>query len=177
MKSIESGKENEQHDLPPITLLVRDKSDKDKENYSRLIEGIQESKQGKIIGGFLKDSFPNDFITEFKKLYAEKLKVDSVDVSSAFAYIMSSKEETELDIIKKACNVTVDVFNKYVKEQLMEIIDADKKVRHIKLSEGVDKAITDKKYVKNIDIQQLDMCYPAIIQSGGNYNLKFSVSR
>lgn len=26
-----------------------------------------------------------------------------------------------------------------------------------------------------MDTSQLDMCYPAIIQSGGNYNLKFSV--
>ncbi|XP_046686046.1 FACT complex subunit SPT16-like [Homalodisca vitripennis] len=35
--------------------------------------------------------------------------------------------------------------------------------------------LTDKKYVGNVDTSNLDMCYPAIIQSGGNYNLKFSV--
>jgi len=39
----------------------------------------------------------------------------------------------------------------------------------------VESAITDKKYVTGVDTSQLDMCYPAIIQSGGNYNLKFSV--
>ena len=33
---------------------------------------------------------------------------------------------------------------------------------------------TDKKYVPNLDTSQLDLCYPAIIQSGGNYKLKFS---
>ena len=26
----------------------------------------------------------------------------------------------------------------------------------------------------NLDTSQLDLCYPAIIQSGGNYKLKFS---
>jgi nucleosome binding factor SPN SPT16 subunit len=49
------------------------------------------------------------------------------------------------------------------------------KVKHAKLAEGVESAITDKKYVTGVDTSQLDMCYPAIIQSGGNYNLKFSV--
>lgn len=49
------------------------------------------------------------------------------------------------------------------------------KVKHAKLAEGVEAALTDKKYVTGVDTTQLDMCYPAIIQSGGNYSLKFSV--
>lgn len=49
------------------------------------------------------------------------------------------------------------------------------KVKHAKLAEGVEAALTDKKYVTGVDTSQLDMCYPAIIQSGGNYSLKFSV--
>lgn len=34
----------------------------------------------------------------------------------------------------------------------------------------------DKKFAGNLDTSQLDACYPAIIQSGGNYKLKFSVN-
>jgi len=34
----------------------------------------------------------------------------------------------------------------------------------------------DKKFANNLDTSQLDACYPAIIQSGGNYKLKFSVN-
>lgn len=49
-----------------------------------------------------------------------------VDVSSQFAYIMAPKEELEVKTIQKASQVTCDVFNKYLKEQIMEIIDADK---------------------------------------------------
>ncbi|MPD01437.1 FACT complex subunit SPT16 [Portunus trituberculatus] len=37
--------------------------------------------------------------------------------------------------------------------------------------------MTDKKYVGNFDTQQIEPCYPPILQSGGNYALKFSVSR
>ncbi|CAG2061750.1 unnamed protein product, partial [Timema podura] len=98
-----------------------------------------------------------------------------LDISAAIAYIMAPKEDSEILTTKKACLVSVDVFNKYLKDQIMEIIDSDKKVKHIKLAEGVESAITDKKYVSGVDTSQVDMCYPAIIQSGGHYNLKFSV--
>lgn len=36
--------------------------------------------------------------------------------------------------------------------------------------------MSNRKYVTGVDVSQVDMCYPAIIQSGsGPYNLKFSV--
>ena len=47
------------------------------------------------------------------------------------AYIMAVKEDSELSTIKKACQVTVDVFSKYLKEQIMDIIDSDKKVEKV----------------------------------------------
>lgn len=50
-------------------------------------------------------------------------------------------------------------------------------MKHSKLAEGVENAATDKKYVSGVDTSQVDMCYPAIIQSGGNYSLKFSAVR
>lgn len=48
-------------------------------------------------------------------------------------------------------------------------------MKHSKLAEGVENALNDKKYVTSVDVKQLDVCYPPIIQSGGNYSLKFSV--
>lgn len=47
-------------------------------------------------------------------------------------------------------------------------------MKHSKLAEGVEAAISDKKYVTGVDTSQVDMCYPPIIQSGGHYSLKFS---
>ena len=38
----------------------------------------------------------------------------------------------------------MDVFSKYLKEQIMDIIDSDKKVKHAKLAEGIEAAITGK---------------------------------
>ena len=51
------------------------------------------------------------------------------------------------------------------------------KVKHSKLADGVEQAIQDKKYLNGADPANLDMCYPAIIQSGSKYTLKFSTVR
>lgn len=99
-----------------------------------------------------------------------------VDVTGSFAYLMAPKDDAEILTLKKASLATVEVFNKYLKDTIMEVIDADKKIKHSKLAEGAEAALTDKKYVSGVDTSQLDMCYPAIIQSGGNYSLKFSAS-
>ncbi|GFU78575.1 FACT complex subunit SPT16 [Trichonephila clavipes] len=174
LKQFESGKENE-NEVPPLTLLTRDKGDKDKANFEKLINAIKNSKKGTTIGEFAKDKFPGDFLDSWRAALSKE-NFDTVDVSATVAYLMAPKEDNEVSIVKKACQVTVDVYSKYLKDQIMEIIDSDKKVKHSKLTEGVEQALSDKKYVTGVDLSQVDLCYPCIIQSGGNYNLKFSVS-
>jgi len=49
-----------------------------------------------------------------------------VDVSAAMAYAMAAKDNTELMTMKKACQATMDLFSKFLKEQLMDLIDKDK---------------------------------------------------
>lgn len=171
LKQIESIKD--ETDLPQVKLLVKDKTDKDKANFEKLIEIIKSSKKGKTIGMFSKDVFPGEFCESWRAFLKGK-DFEQVDVSGALGWIMCVKEESEILTIKKACLATVDVFNKYLKDHIMEIIDADKKVKHSKLAEGVEQALGDKKYVTGCDTSQLDVCYPPIIQSGGNYSLKFS---
>lgn len=48
------------------------------------------------------------------------------------------------------------------------------KIKHSKLTESLENALTDQKYISGVDTTHLDMCYPPIIQSGGNYSLKYS---
>lgn len=172
---------------------------------------MKSSRNGKVIGVFSKDGFHGEFCESWQKAMAAQ-NFENVDISSAFAYIIAAKEENEMATMKKASLVSVDVFGKYLKEYIMEIIDAEKvsidfncamhardmhghvcvsvnsnlnlnwnvwfhlqQVKHKKLAEGVETALTDKKFVSGVDTSQLDMCYPPIIQSGGNYSLKFSV--
>ncbi|EDW79049.1 uncharacterized protein Dwil_GK10599, isoform A [Drosophila willistoni] len=161
--------------LPEIKLLVRDRTDKDKGNFEKLIKSIQNSKKGKRLGVFTKDSFPGEFSEAWKQsLMAAKF--EHVDISTTVAYLMCPKDESEINNIRKACLVSMDVFNKYLKDEIMDIIDSDRKVKHTKLSDGCESAIGDKKYTSGLDPQLLDMAYPPIIQSGGAYSLKFSAA-
>lgn len=106
-------------------LFYNIQNDHDKENFSKLIQEIKKSKSGKTLGVFAKDNYPGEFCESWKTaMKAEKF--ENVDISSSVALLMAPKEDSEVITIKKACLVTVDVFTKYLKDQIMEIIDSDK---------------------------------------------------
>lgn len=170
---LRQAENNKEENNIAIKLLIRDRNDKDAGNFKILISAMKGSRKGKTLGVFAKDNYPGEFM-DLWRAALKKEDFSTADISPAVAYLIAPKEDTEIITIKKACMVTVDVFTKYLKDQIMEIIDSDKKVKHSKLAEGVETAVTDKKYVTGVDVSQVDMCYPAIIQSGGNYNLKFS---
>jgi len=129
-----------------------------------------------VVGIFGKEKYPGTFMDAWKTEF-DKGGFETVDISSAIGYILSIKAENEITLMKKASLSSVEMFTKYLKEQIMEIIDSDKKVKHTKLVEGLEVAISDKKYLPaNVDPSQLEFCYPPIIQSGGNYSLKFSAT-
>ncbi|VDP32074.1 unnamed protein product [Soboliphyme baturini] len=89
--------------------------------------------------------------------------------------IWAAKEVREIDNVKSACEATCLLFNKFLRSQIIEIVDADKKMKHSRLAESCEKALNNKKYMNNVDLSRVDLCYPPIIQSGGNYSFKFSV--
>ncbi|MEQ2208895.1 FACT complex subunit SPT16, partial [Xenoophorus captivus] len=181
--AVTKGNENA-NGVPPITLLTREKNESNKVNFDKMIESIKGSKGGKTIGVFSKDKFPGEYMKSWNDtLSAEGLervrrlstsRID-VDISAVVAYTMAVKEDGELNLMKKAAAITGEVYSKFFKERVMEIVDADEKVRHSKLAESVEKAIEEKKYLGGADPSTVEMCYPPIIQSGGNYSLKFSV--
>ncbi|KAF3830329.1 hypothetical protein GH733_004148 [Mirounga leonina] len=149
-------------------------NESNKSSFDKMIEAIKESKNGKKIGVFSKDKFPGEFMKNWNDCL-NKEGFDKIDISAVVAYTIAVKEDGELNLMKKAASITSEVFNKFFKERVMEIVDADEKVRHSKLAESVEKAIEEKKYLAGADPSTVEMCYPPIIQSGGNYNLKFSV--
>lgn len=48
-----------------------------------------------------------------------------VDISAVVAYTIAVKEDGELNLMRKAAAITSEVFNKFFKERVMEIVDAD----------------------------------------------------
>ncbi|KAI2663101.1 FACT complex subunit SPT16 [Labeo rohita] len=171
--AITKGNENA-NGIPPITLLVREKNESNKVNFEKMIEAIRGSKEGKAVGVFMKDKFPGEYMKSWSDMITAE-GLEKVDISTVVAYTMAVKEDGELALMKKAAAITSDVFTKFFKERVMEIVDADEKVKHSRLAESVEKAIEDRKFLGGVDPSTVEMCYPPIIQSGGNYSLKFSV--
>lgn len=48
-----------------------------------------------------------------------------MDISAVVAYTMAAKEDGELQLMRKAAAITSEVFSKFFKERVMEIVDAD----------------------------------------------------
>lgn len=86
---------------------------------------MKSSRNGKAIGVFSKDEFPGEFCKSWQETMAEQ-NFETTDVGASIAIVMAAKEESELITIRKACLVSVDVFGKYLKEHILEIIDAEK---------------------------------------------------
>lgn len=104
--------------------------DTDKKNFEKVVDAMKDSKKGLKVGVFTKDlKFPGSFMDSWRSHWSKHGKgLETVDMTNALTYIMSPKEEGEVAAIKKASGVTSDVFSKYLKEQIMDIIDNDKKV-------------------------------------------------
>ncbi|CAB4004583.1 Hypothetical predicted protein, partial [Paramuricea clavata] len=162
--------------FPTINLHLRDKSDKDKTNIQKLIDVIKGSKKGKNVGVFQKDNFHNEFIDSWNDNF-KKNSFRKVDISAHVAYAMASKEDSEVNHIKKASLVSSDIFSKFFKGHIMEIVDQEKRVKHSKIADNLDAALDSKKYLlAGMDSDQTEMCFSPIIQSGENYSLKFSAT-
>lgn len=106
-------------------FFVHLQNDKDKKNFAELLNVMKSSRNGKAVGVFNKDGFPGEFCESWQKALGAQ-KFENIDMGASIAYIMAPKEEPELLTIKKACLVSVDVFGKYLKEYILEIIDAEK---------------------------------------------------
>jgi nucleosome binding factor SPN SPT16 subunit len=94
-----------------------------------LASAIKKSGSGKTVGVLVKDlKFPGAFMDAWRSYWAKAGagSVKNVDVTAAVAAAMAPKEESELAAIRKASQVTSEVFSKYLKEQIMDIIDNDK---------------------------------------------------
>lgn len=173
LKQIEGIKDTEH--LPKFRFINREKNDSDKAFLKDSIEMIKKSKNGKRIGVFPKDKYEGEFFNDWSKTI-DKAGFEKVDASGLISAVLAFKDDTELTYIKKACEITSKIYSKYLKDQLVNIIDGEKKTKHSKIAESVEQVINDSKYVSQNDKDFVEICYPAIIQSGGNYNLKFSAS-
>jgi nucleosome binding factor SPN SPT16 subunit len=113
--------------------------------------------------------------------------VEQVDISPALStHAFSIKDENELRAMRAASKACVALMTPYFLDEMSNILDAEKKVKHSVLAEKVDRKIDDAKFWKTVELPnkgkvpsdfdptQLDWILGPAIQSGGKYDLKLS---
>ncbi|KAF7255188.1 hypothetical protein EG68_11121 [Paragonimus skrjabini miyazakii] len=157
-----------------VILIQRNPSDNDKAEIGRLISAISTSRNGRIVGHLAKDKFSSELTSAFQSAL-QTAKFEMLDISGACSDLFAVKDENELNLLKKASNVTCNVFTKGLREEIMDTIDYDRKMKHSKLSGSCQAALKKANLLNGLDPDSLEMCYDPIIQSGGRFNLKFSI--
>lgn len=101
-------------------------------------------------------------------------------------YAFSVKDENELRAMRTASKACVALMTPYFLDEMSNILDAEKKVKHSVLADKVDKKLDDDKFWKTVqlpnntklpadlDATQLDWILGPAIQSGGKFDLRFS---
>ena len=112
--------------------------------------------------------------------WAEKLKnanFELSDITNGFSSLFAVKDNTELTNVKKAAFLASSVMRSFVVPKLEKIIDEEKKVSHSSLMDDTEKTILEPARIKvKLKAENVDICYPPIFQSGGDFDLKPSAS-
>ncbi|GLT60139.1 hypothetical protein SLA2020_329200 [Shorea laevis] len=108
--------------------------------------------------------------------WAGKLKIASfhlTDVSNGLSDLFAVKDEHEILNVKKAAYLALNVMENVVVPKLENVIDEQMEVTHSALMDETEKAILEpsKANVK-LKAENVDICYPPIFQSGGQFDLK-----
>lgn len=163
-------KEQNKENSPKIQFHTKAKGDNES-----LLTKLSEimTKQSKV-GILQKDLKSISVSTEFAQSVTKRIPDGHVDISADIAVIMGPKTATEMTTIKHSAKITTHIYNKGVKDHILKMIDKDKKVKHSKVSEEIERCTEDKDKCSGYDPDLIETAYPPIIQSGGNYALKYS---
>uniref|UniRef100_A0A1I8HE56 FACT complex subunit n=1 Tax=Macrostomum lignano TaxID=282301 RepID=A0A1I8HE56_9PLAT len=167
LRSVQGEKENVR-----VELLERDKSDKDRANFARLLELMKSA--GDACGFVAKDKPTGDFAGGLMAA-VKGSRIELRDVAPSLSLLLAVKDEAELQLLRKSGEVARKLFADYLRKAIIDIVADEKKVKHSKISADLEAALKKPKYTAGLDADYLDICYPPIIQSGGQFKLKYSI--
>ncbi|OMO73146.1 hypothetical protein CCACVL1_17441 [Corchorus capsularis] len=112
--------------------------------------------------------------------WADKLKSASfqlADITNGLSDLFAVKDKEELMNVKKAAYLSYNVMNNIVVPKLENVIDEEKKISHAALMDETEKAIVNPQLAKvKLKPENVDICYPPIFQSGGEFDLRPSAA-
>ncbi|PPD81252.1 hypothetical protein GOBAR_DD21825 [Gossypium barbadense] len=112
--------------------------------------------------------------------WAEQLKsagFQLTDVTNGLSDLFAVKDKEEVMNVKKAAYLSYNVMNNIVVPRLESVIDEEKKITHATLMDETEKAIVNPQLAKvKLKPENVDICYPPIFQSGGEFDLRPSAA-
>ncbi|MBA0859974.1 hypothetical protein Goshw_012680 [Gossypium schwendimanii] len=112
--------------------------------------------------------------------WAEQLKSAGFqlsDVTNGLSDLFAVKDKEEVMNVKKAAYLSYNVMNNIVVPRLESVIDEEKKITHATLMDETEKAIVNPQLAKvKLKPENVDICYPPIFQSGGEFDLRPSAA-
>ncbi|KAK4138089.1 SPT16-domain-containing protein [Trichocladium antarcticum] len=170
----------------PVEVLVKGKDSAENEKlFLKITDAIKAA--GKKVGILAKDTSKGPFVAEWKKAFADNCKdVEEVDIAQALSGgAFSVKDEAELRAMRTSSKACVALLTPYFLDEMSNILDQDKKIKHTALADKVYNKLEDDKFWKTVELpnrqklpsdfdpDQLDWILGPIVQSGGKFDLKW----
>ncbi|KAI1909363.1 FACT complex subunit spt16 [Ophidiomyces ophidiicola] len=165
----------------PVELLIISKDPETKTKaFEKCLDLIKSS--GNKVGVLPKDTSSGPFADEWKRTYSDISKnIEEVDIGPALSSVcFSVKSQEELILMRNAARACSGLMSEYFVDEMSQLLDEEKKMSHRALSAKIDAKLDDAKFFNKLklpaqfDTQHIDWAYGPIVQSGGNYDLKFS---
>lgn len=159
-----------------LNLHLKSKSDGGVPEMEHLIDTIKKSAPEPIIGTVIKEKPSGKFAETWADMIS-KSGIKVVDISHNLGFVMSAKDAEEILCVKKAAFLLTNAINKAAIKDIENTIDQEKQVTHSKLTDRLEAVIIEP---SKIDVRlkkdMVDIAYPPIFESGGEYSLKISGS-
>ncbi|KAK9292165.1 hypothetical protein L1049_020124 [Liquidambar formosana] len=160
-----------------VVMHVKAKNDNGTTQMDAIFRAVHDQSKDTPVVGHIAREAPEGKLLE---TWAEKLKDANFqlsDVTNGFSDLFAIKDSTELTNVKKAAFLTSSVMKHFVVPKLEKVIDEEKKVSHSSLMDDTEKTILEPARIKvKLKAENVDICYPPIFQSGGEFDLKPSAS-
>ncbi|KAH7834353.1 hypothetical protein Vadar_015117 [Vaccinium darrowii] len=160
-----------------VVMHVKARLDDGTAQMDAVLLAIRAQSKSDPIVGYIAREAPEGILLE---AWAEKLKNSNLqlaDITNGFSDLFAVKDHDEVTNVKKAAFLTASVMKNFVVPKLEKVIDEEKKVSHSALMDETEKAILVPTKVKvKLKADNVDICYPPIFQSGGNFDLRPSAS-
>ena len=160
-----------------LTFLEKTKDEgQNRENFHELLNAARKG-NGKKMGCLFKEKTSEK--SEFAKNWLQMIdqsQLDKVEINAALGAFLAVKDETEIEMCKRAAILTNKVMKHSFVNDMEEVLDKGSKVTHEKLAGKIDETILEAptKLGLKIAAEAIDSCFSPIVQSGGKYDLKVS---